>query len=144
MGLKPVYECTKRDAQRLARDVKKGDVLYTIENTCERVHGYEDKQLYSRHVVTHRSVITGSPMVAGSLSVQGLLHRFGPVYTQPPARMRGQHEPVPQVAGPLGGNAHGRPLSRAEITQLESYVAELDEAEAAPKKQPALSIRKWF
>lgn len=140
----PDFQPTKRDAKRLARSVKIGTRLYTISRTCERVHGYEDKLLFNEHTVTRFSGITGSPMI-GATSVQGLLLQSSGVYLRKPAGIRGTHEAPRQVAGPLQGGAFNRPMSRSEIAQLESYVADLDEAEKAAKenKKPVKAGR-WF
>ncbi|MGA4864125.1 hypothetical protein ACPB9J_15910 [Streptomyces lavendulocolor] len=141
----PDFLPTKRDAKRLARFAKVGTRLYTVSQTCERVHGYEDHQLSSRHTVTHLSVVTGSPMV-GAVSVQGLLLRSSGVWLTKPAGIRGLDQ-EPRSYPPIHpSRAFGRPLSRAEIKQLEDYVAELDEAERAadPNKKPVKSGWSWF
>jgi hypothetical protein len=141
----PDFLPTKRDAKRLARFARVGMRLYTVSQTCERVHGYEDQQLSSRHTVTHKSVITGSPMI-GAISVQSLLLHSSGVYLHKPAGIRGLDQ-EPRSYPPIRpSEAFGRPLSRAEIKQLEEYVAELDEAEKAadPTKKPVKSGWSWF
>lgn len=114
---KPTVWETERDAKKLAKSAKIGDVLYTIDNVARNVARYEDSQLYSRHVVEHYHPITGTPMVAGSLSVTGLVKRFGPVYSERP-NLRGVHEPVPQVAGPVDRDEI-HILDEAELKALE-------------------------
>ncbi|AVZ74013.1 hypothetical protein SLUN_19450 [Streptomyces lunaelactis] len=124
MGKRTVWKRTERDAKELSRIAKVGDVFYTVADVATNLAPYEDAQLYSQHRVEYMHPLLGAPMICGSLSVEGLVLRFGPVYTEQPAGMRGVHQPGPQYAGPLPeGTGFGRDLSDAEIRSLEAQVA---------------------
>lgn len=115
------YQCTKRDAKKAGREVKKGQKLYVILNVAQNVAPYEDARLYSEHVVSYRHPLLGGWMISGSLSVEGLVLRNGPVYTDKPKGVRNIATPGPQVAGPLPQDYEGV-LDEAEIRGLEKQV----------------------
>jgi hypothetical protein len=94
------YQRTRSDAKKAAKTARKGMKLYVIKDVARNIARYEDAQLYSEYVVTHRQAITGAWMISGSLSVEGLVLRDGPVYTSPPRGVRNIATPGPQVAGP--------------------------------------------
>ncbi|UPZ27669.1 hypothetical protein MUK60_07455 [Streptomyces sp. LRE541] len=97
------WEPTRRGARDLEQHIRKGTVVYTVADIATDLAPYEDPQLYTTHEFTHRSPITNKWMT-GHLTAQALLAQAGTVYERPPARMRGMHEPAPQVAGPLGND----------------------------------------
>lgn len=113
---------TKRDIRDLTRHIRKGTRVYTVANVSRHVAPYEDAQLYETHTFDWRSPVTGHWM-SGHLSVEGLLAQYGTVYEQPPRGVRGQHEPAPQVAGPLPAGYEGV-LDHAELRGLEKQVAD--------------------
>ncbi|WP_030757328.1 hypothetical protein [Streptomyces sp. NRRL F-5135] len=118
-----VYQRTKRDAKRADRDVRKGQKLYVIREVSRHVAPYEDKHLYDEYTVSHRHPLMPGWMISGSLSVEGLVLRSGPVYTEKPTGLRGVHQPAPQVAGPLP-HGYEAPLDEVEIRGLEKQVAD--------------------
>lgn len=115
----------KRDAKKLAKFARPGDMLYVVEDVSRRVAPYEDAQLASRYTVTHMHEIFGTAM-CGSMSVEHLVNAMGPVYMEQPKGMRAIHEPTPQIAGPFSKKPFGRKLDEAEIIGLreESLTAE--------------------
>lgn len=115
------YERTVRGAKKAARDARKGQKLYVIQQVAQNLAPYEDSHLYSEYEVTHRQAITGAWMIAGSLSVEGLVLRYGPVYTEPPKGVRNIATPGPQVGGPLPAGYEGV-LDEAELRGLEKQV----------------------
>jgi hypothetical protein len=94
------YQRTVKDAKRAAKAARKGMKLYVIKDVAQNIAPYEDAQLYSKYVVTHQQAITGAWMICGSLSVEGLVLRDGPVYTEKPKGIRDIAIPGRQVAGP--------------------------------------------
>lgn len=116
---KTVYQRTKRDAKELGRTARVGDTFYVVHDTATSLAPYEDGQLYSAHTVTFMHRFSATPaMISGSYSVEAMVLRDGPVYTQPPKGMRNLATPGPQVAGPLDGDEH-RELNPYEIKRLE-------------------------
>lgn len=114
------YRSTKAHARRACREVKVGDVLWTVHDVAKNIAPYEDPHLVERHVVTHKQAITGIPM-CGSVGLQTLIVRDGPVYTSRPGKWRALHEPAPQVSGPLSKRTNRR-LDAREIAALEQEV----------------------
>lgn len=98
--MRPEYRPTKGDAKRLAKDVRPGDVLYTIAavDTRDRI---EDPFLTQTwRVGSKRDLFTLAPYIEGGrMTTTGLLAQFGTVYTRKPAR-RDVNDAVPQVAAP--------------------------------------------
>ncbi|MHA4819439.1 hypothetical protein ACXZ65_34380 [Streptomyces aculeolatus] len=122
-----VFEKNQRDARRLSRTAKKGDVLWVVEPISTEVAPYEDQFLLSKYTVTGQHPLLGGAMIGGH-DVQQLVLGFGPVYLNwRPKGHRAMHEPSPQVAGPLesaGLEPHGRPLDDNELRQLEKLAAD--------------------
>ncbi|MGQ4513668.1 hypothetical protein [Streptomyces sp. DW26H14] len=116
---------SKRDAKRLAREVKPGQKLYTI---CElKTNLPIDKRLYSEWTVRDGGFWAG-PIVGMTTTVEQLVLREGPVYTEPPRGMRNIADPLPQLAEPIAGGRDGwRHFSRAEIASLEKEVQRASE-----------------
>lgn len=114
------YKRNKRDAKKACREVKVGDVLWTVHDVARNIAPYEDPHLVEKHVVTHKQPITGIPM-CGSVGLQTLIVRDGPVHTSRPGTWRALHEPAPQVPGPLGKRTNRR-LNAREILELEQQV----------------------
>lgn len=113
---------TPRDAKKLARSVRIGDKLYTINN--HRItHPGAEAQTYSEHVVCKKSGITGNLMVSDTVSVDRLVTAFGPVYDRPPRGMRNLAEQRRNVCEPIvGGSEDTRYLSGSEIDGMEKDV----------------------
>ena len=118
-----VYQRTKRDAKRAEREVSEGDKLYIVRELSGRGATGQDKQVYAEYTVSHRHPLMPGWMISGSLSVEGLVLRDGPVYTEKPRGLRGIHEPARQVGGPLGDDYEGV-LDEPEIRGLEKQVAD--------------------
>lgn len=119
--MQKVYERTRSDAKKLARVARIGTVLYTVADVAQNIAPWEDGQLYSRHVVSWRSPVTGNLMIGGSTSLANLVLRDGPVYTEKPKGLRDIAKPGPQVAGPLPKGYEGV-LDEAELKGLEKRV----------------------
>jgi len=122
-----VYRRTKRDAKRASRQVRKGQKLYVLKEVATNLAPYEDSHLYSEYQVNFEHPLLGGWMISGSLSVEGLVLREGPVYTEKPKGVRNLATPGPQAAGPLG-NRPNRKLSAREIRELEQQVEANDQA----------------
>lgn len=116
------WEPTKRGARDLNKHIRKGTVVYTVADQATNLAPYEDAQLYTEHVFTWCSPVTGHWMT-GHLSAQGLLAQSGTVYERPPGGMRNLAAPAPQVGAPLGGNYEGV-LDEAELRGLEKHVGQ--------------------
>lgn len=114
------YKRSNRDAKKACREVKVGDVLWTVHDVARNIAPYEDPHLLEQHVVTHIQPLTGIPM-CGSVGLQTLILRDGPVHTERPGTWRALHEPTPQVPGPLGKNTNRR-LDARELIALEEQV----------------------
>ncbi|MEV0779198.1 hypothetical protein [Streptomyces sp. NPDC050428] len=133
---KTEYKRTRKDARELSRTARKGDKLYVILDIANERIPYEASRLYSEYTVTHDHPLLGGAMISGSLSVEGLVLRNGPVYTQPPKGIRNIADPGPQVCGPLPDGYEGV-LDEAEIRGLEKQVADGSD----PRKRR--SLRGW-
>lgn len=111
---------SKRDAQRLARECRDGDKLYTVYKLSTRLP--VPKEMYSEWTVSKGSRWR-VPMAGPSTSVEQLVYSHGPVYDRPPRGMHNIADPLPQVGEPIPGGSDGwRHLSRAEIAGLEKEV----------------------
>ncbi|MET9484789.1 hypothetical protein [Streptomyces sp. NPDC006638] len=108
-----VWQRTQRDAKKLGKTARVGDVFYTLVSISHHVAPYEDAQLYNVHEVKFMHPLLGGAMISGSQSVEGLVLREGPVYEELPKGYRGLHEAPPQVAGPVPVDKNGRPQKRA-------------------------------
>lgn len=111
---------TPREAKKLGRTARPGDRLYTIHKGYGRFPG-APSEYYSEHVVGRGRGVSGGAMLEGPgyTSVEGLVLRDGPVYTDRPRGMPNLDGPLPQVEGPLGLSADEiRQLSRSELHDL--------------------------
>ncbi|MEU8977631.1 hypothetical protein [Streptomyces sp. NPDC048309] len=108
-------------AKKFARELKLGKSYYVVMNIATSLAPYEDPQLYSEYVFTGHLPFTGNPCTDGGFSAVTLCQNFGPVYEEPPARMRNIADAPPQVAGPVpeGYEAY---LDEAEIRRLEKRI----------------------
>jgi hypothetical protein len=130
------YQKNNSGKRALLRAARKGVTFYGTAEVSRRVAPYEDKVLAKRFKVTHMNGILGGPMV-GSRSLESLLWEYGPLSDSQPAGVRGEWEPAPQVAGPLGVNTK-RELNRAELRNLAK---ENRDARAEQKKA---GRRRWL
>lgn len=131
---KTEFQRTKKDAKELSRTARRGDKLYVIHDIATNLARYEDARLYSEYTVTGQHPLLGGAIISGSLSVEGLVLREGPVYTQPPKGIRNMAGPGPQVAGPLPETDNVRDLSDYEIKRMEKQV-EADKEARKPKRR---------
>lgn len=130
------YQKNNSGKRALLKAARKGATFYGTAEVSRRVAPYEDKVLAKRFTVTHMNGIVGGPMV-GSSSLESLLWEFGPFYDRKPADIRGEWEPAPQYAGPLGVNTK-RQLNRAELRNLSK-----DNIEAKAEQKKA-GRRRWL
>lgn len=115
---------TARDAKRLARTARPGDILYTIHRNKVTYPG-APREVYSEHVVGRSRGLSGAPMLEGPgyTSVEQLVLAHGPVTDQRPHGMRDMAEIVGNVCEPIPGASEGwRYFSSGEIDGLEKDV----------------------
>jgi len=122
-----VYKRSKPDARKANRQARKGQKLYVLRQVATNLAPYEDSHLYDEYEVAYRHPLLDAWMISGSLSVEGLVLRDGPVYTDKPKGVRQLSGPGPQVAGPLG-NRPNRKLNARELRELEKQVDANDQA----------------
>jgi len=142
---KQTFFQTERDLKTLTKMLQVGDRVYSVHDIATHMSPWEDRQLYSTHVITGWSRIARQWVVDGSSwTVATLVHQGG-VYTEPPAHLRNRATPGPQVAGPLpAGQEFGRDLDHAELARLEGRVA----ADRVQHRKDGRGLKghrnKWF
>lgn len=130
------YQKNNSGKRALFRAARKGTTFYGTAKVSRRVAPYEDNVLAKRFTVTHMNGILGGPMV-GPDALETILWEFGPLSDRKPSGIRGEWEPTPQVAGPLGVNTK-RQLSRAELRSLTKETRE------ARRDQKKSGRRGWL
>jgi len=130
------YQKNNSGKRALFRAARKGAIFYGTVEVSRRVAPYEDSQLAKRFTVTHMNGILGVPM-CGPSSLESLLYEFGPLSDRKPSHLRGEWEPAPQVAGPLGVNTK-RQLDKAELRNLAK------ETRGARQEQKKAGRRGWL
>jgi hypothetical protein len=100
------WKPTAKDARKLERDAKVGDIYYSIE---QHAQPWGDEPMWHPHVVTHISKWFG-PMVSGAKTLKSVLSQCGPLYDEPPTTMRGYAEEPTSLFEPYGGKGERRDL----------------------------------
>jgi len=132
------WHSNRRDERDLLRRARKGDVFYGTEKVSRKVAPYEDPRLANRWEVTHMHPLLGGPM-CGSMSLESVLHQYGPLTDTQPRGRRGIWEPTPQVAGPFDDQPFDRPLDAGEIEHAEKR-----SWEAAERRRNTRRRGRWL
>lgn len=117
------YKRNSRGAKKAGKELRKGDTFYTIVPVAQNIAPYEDSHLLHRYTVTGTHPLGIGGAMVGGHSVEGIVLREGPAYSDRPAGYRGEWEPAPQVAPPLAYSGAKRPLNAREIREMEEEVA---------------------
>lgn len=96
----PKYKRNERHAKKAGREAQVGDVLWVMRDISTKVAPYENPYLVQDYTVTHMHPLLGGAMISGALSVEALVLREGPVYTERP-KGRGMYDATPQYPGVL-------------------------------------------